>query len=322
MKTSCTIIISHYESLAFLRTCVRQIRKYAHPDIKQFIIVPDQSGDATHSKVVSEFGDAEDICISWIDPLYSGYGIDYVMQTLTPQTEYICQLHVDAFPVHKNWLYMCIKLIEEYNYSFVGQNHFETNSTQSNYYYLKNMFFSMSPTFNVAKTKTYQEMSYEAGFTRYHERGKMYAPIHFKNNDWTEWAKHDYQSRGSDDVVVAFCWEGNHKETDKLGLALTGMLGIPPEAGYGRLIDDIVFHFGFCCESVGVEEQMGKRYLEWKKRINECFDDSLIMEMISLAKQNFSETPQRKHWDGKLKASCAAGEQLNKKIEELKSYNL
>ena len=320
MTTSCTIIISHFESLPFLRACVRQIRKYVHPEIEQHIIIADQSGQGIHETVMSEFGNSPDITVAKMKGLYSGYGIDYVMRYVPISTEYICQLHVDAFAIHKNWLYLSIKLIEENNFEFVGQHHFISKPTDTEYYYLKNMFFSMSPTFNVSRTTTYKELSFEAGFTRFHQRPNIDVPMAFSNSDWDEWAKEDYRKRGSDDDVIAFCWEDNHREHNKLGLAVTGTVGIPPdEAGYGRIIEDIVFHFSSCREAIGVGELMGKKYCEWTRRINNGFDDTLIEEMLNLARLNsFDAAIHRQVWDGKMKKSFPSSIELNKRIDELK----
>ena len=319
MKKGCTIIISHFESLAFLRACVRQIRKYVHPDIEQHIIISEQSGEAIHNQVLSEFGNASDITVAKMKGLYSGYGIDYIMRYVDIKTEFICQLHVDAFPIHKNWLSLSIQLMEENNFAFVGQNHFFTNPSQENYYYLKNMFFSMSPTFNVSRTAIYKEMALEGGFTRFHAREKIDVPMTFANNDWAEWAKENYAGRGSDDDVIAFCWEDNYRTHDKLGLGLTGIMGIPPESGYGRIIDDIVFHFGFCRESVGVGSLMGKSYCDWTARINSGFTDELIEEMLSVSRvTKINPQEGRIMWDGHTKTVSPSDDELNKKIEQLK----
>ena len=319
MKTSCAIIISHYESLPFLRACVRQIRKYKHPDIIQEIIIADQSGGAIHNQLMSEF-ESPDIAIVWMKPLYSGYGIDYVMRFVEIPTEYICQLHVDAFPIHKNWLYLSIKLMQENNFAFVGQNHFITKPTDTKYYYLKNMFYHMSPTFNISRTEIYKEMALNGGFTRYHERKKIDVPMTFLNKDWDDWASHDYDNRGSDDDVVASCWADNYREYDKLGLATNFIIGAetPEEPGFGRIIDDIVFHFGFCRESIGVKEFMGSRYLNFSDRIKNGFDDDLLNELLLLAKQN-PKNSSRTVWNGKFKKAYNTSEELNKKIEELKN---
>lgn len=321
---SCTIIVSHFESLAFLRACVRQLRKYAHPKVKQHIVIADQSGDAVHQIVMDEFGSAEDITVISMKALYSGYGIDYVMRYGNITTDYVCQLHVDAFPIHRNWLWLCINMIEDYNYSFVGQLHFETQPGQEYYYLLNKMFFSMSPTFNVAKTSTYFEMATEAGFTRFNERKKIDVSMPYNNDEWGQWVNGAPDVRGSDDDVVAFAWESNHRDTDKLALPVTAILGVPgEESGYGRIIDDIVFHFGFCRESIGVMPQMGEKYREWTRRINEGFSDELIEEMFTAVREGkhntfppFSKTVV---WDGVQKKSSPVSEQINKRIEELKN---
>lgn len=310
--TSCTIIISHYESIPFLRACVRQIRKYKHPEIEQTIIVADQSR-AAHSFIDDDDFWGTDLFYIRMNPLYSGYGIDYLMRKDGPFGEYICQLHVDAFPIHKNWLYLPIKLIEEYNLAFVGQLHFISNG--SGFIYPPNPFFSMSPTFNVARTETYIEMSLQAGFTRFHNRPD--SGLSFKNKDWDNWAAADYAHRGSDDDTVAFCWEDSHREHDKLGLAITGMIDAP----YGRIIEDIVFHFGSCREAIGVMGQMSQEYQQYTQRINGNYSDELISEMVERAKATKPPAAQiltRNLWDGKLKESMPPFEELNKRIEELK----
>ena len=313
---SCTIIISHFESLPFLRACIRKIRKYKHPEIEQHIIIAEQSSGATYSQIEDEFGMFDDITIQGMKPLYSGYGIDYVMRYVDIKSEYICQIHSDLIPVHRNWLSACIKLIEERDFKFVGQLHFYTRPNDP-IYYLNKMFFSMSPTFNVARTETYKEMALEAGFTRFHNRPLIDVPMTFKNDDWAKWASEDYNARGSDDDVIAFCWEDNHREHDKLGLPVTGIIGVPPESGFGRTYAGLVFHFGFSCESKGVMEHMGERYRNWTKRINEGFTDELIEEMLA-------ESIPTGHihsdvWDGKTKTVSKSSDELNNRIEQLKN---
>lgn len=321
--TSCTIIVSHYESLPFLRACVRQLRKFRHHDIRQKIIIVDQSSEETYKKILIEFDGKGDISIGNTLPLYSGYGIDCVLRNKEIETEFICQLHVDAFPIHKNWLLLPISLMQATTLKFVGQLHFYSRDTDT--IYPPGPFFSMSPTFNVARTETYKEMSRNGGFTRFHEREKIQPGVDFQSTDWQEWAMQDYANRGSDDDVPAFHWEDKYRKHDKLGLALTGMIGVPgQEAGYGRIIDDLVFHFGFCRESVGVGAAMGEKYLEWTRRINEGFTDELIEEMVTAAYANNvdlshpSGTQGRTQWDGNLKKVYPCSYELCLKIKELK----
>ena len=136
MKNSCTIIIYHYESIEFLKACVRKVREYSHKEIYQHIIITEQSTEDCYNKVVLEFGKSEDITIVRMKPLWAGYAIDYVMRFCNIKTDYVCGIEPDVFPIHKNWLYVCIKLLEEYNFKFVGGLLTESNpATDSNYYY-------------------------------------------------------------------------------------------------------------------------------------------------------------------------------------------
>ena len=313
--TSVTIIISHFESLNFLHAAIKQIRKFKREDILQHIIVADQSRDLYHNNIVAQYWGDEDITVVKMLPLYSGYGLDFILRNVEIKSEYICCLHVDAFPIHKNWLYLSIKLLEENLLHFVGQLQCMSLPTDTIYPPSKG-FFAMAQSFNVARTETYKEMSLEAGFTRFHNRGE--ANLQFYNDDWAAWAAEDYQARGSDDDIVAFHWEDKYREHDKLGLAITGYV----EKSFGRIIEDVVLHFGSCRESIGVINQMSDGYRKYLGRINNGYTEELISEMVSLAKAN--QPPQEKilrrnHWDGKLKISTSPSEALSKRIEELKN---
>lgn len=318
--TSCTIIISHYRSFQFLRACLRQINRHQHQEIKLNIIVADQSGSEYYSDDIekfrtdiSELGNSSEVIFYNMIPLYSGFGIDWLMRYADIKTDYICQLHADAFPINKNWLYLPVKLIEENNFSFVGQHQFVCDGTQS--IYPPDPFFAMSQCFNVARTETYRDMSMEAGFTRFHEREKT--DLRFNNNDWAQWASHDYPSRGSDDDVVAFHWEDKYRQHDKLGLAITGMMNTSEQGGsFGRVIEDVVFHFGSANESRGVFDLMPNSYQHYYNRIQNGFTNELLEEMLIQVKPN---NFNRVLWKGDLKEAYSASEDLNYKIEELKS---
>lgn len=312
--TSVTIIISHYESANFLHACIKQIRKYKHPSIHQKIIVADQSSKETYLGLERTYENDSDIQIVWMEhQLWSGYGIDFLMRYGNINSDYVVQLHADAFPISHSWLSLPIKLIEENNYSFVGQLQFINHNASI---YPPQSFFAMAQCFNVAKTETYKALSLVAGFTRFHNRRE--SGLTFLNDDWDRWAEQDYQARGSDDDVVAFYWQDKNLRQDKLGLAITGF--IAPQ--FGRIIDDIVFHFGSANEAKGVMSSMPEMYRYYTKKINEGYTDALIDEMVSLAKANQppqQEILRRNHWDGKLKISTPPSEELNKRIEELKN---
>lgn len=312
---SCTVIISHYESLPFLRACVRQIKRYQHPEVRVKIIICDQSKEETHNEILSEYHDFDaDLRVVHTAPLYSGYGVDYLIHNGYIDTDYIVQLHVDAFPIHKNWLYMPINLIEEYDLAFAGQLQFISTGKES--IYPPSPMFAMAQCFNVAKTAIYKEMSLEAGFTRFHNRPQ--SGLTWNNNDWADWAAADYSARGSDDDVVAFHWEDKYREHNKLGLAISGY--IQPQ--FGRLIDDIVFHFGSANEARTLLDHMPEQYREYVKKINENYSDELISEMVTLAKANKApetEILSRNFWDGKYKVSTPLGKEISDRIEQLKN---
>lgn len=315
----------HYESLPFLRACIRQVRRYAHPEIEQHIIITEQSCKETYMKVIAEFGGCSDISIVCMKPLWSGYAIDYVMRFCDIKTDYVCGIEPDVFPIHKNWLYVCINLIEEFNFKFVGGLMTETNPEKDmEYYYYsdkKTPFYWISQYLRLGKTVDYKELAMEGGFTRFHNRPQAEKGMTWGSNDWAEWAKSDYNRRGADDATIAHCWEDNHRENNKFSFAVNRIMGFPPdEPGYGRIIDDLVFHFGFHKTSGGVENAMGKVYCYWKDRINKGCDDNLISEMINYA----MKTPDlsyntRSVWNGKQKKTFPASVELNKRIEELKS---
>ena len=315
---SVTIIISHFESVNFLHAAIKQIRKYKHPQIWQNIIVADQSCKETFLGIERTYDDDRDIEVVWLQKsLWSGYGIDYLMRYGNIETDYVCQLHADAFPISNQWLSLPISLIEENNYSFVGQLQFISKKTDT-IYPNHSPFFAMAQCFNIAPTKIYKDLSMIAGFTRFHNRPK--SGLEWISNAWEQWARSDYHARGSDDDVVAFHWQDANTSQDKLGLAITGYI----EPSFGRIIDDIVFHFGSARESIGVIGSMSDAYRKFTKKINEGYTDSLIEEMVTLAKANqppSMEILRRNHWEGRLKISTPPSDAINKRIEELKNAN-
>lgn len=308
---SCTIIISHYESLPFLERCLRQIRKHKNDEIDQRVLVIDQS---IHDKIQPMLLDGESHI--HITPLYSGYGLDYAFRRLDIKTDYICQLHADAFPISDNWLKIPITLMEENDFKFTGVLQFICDKESPIYPPTKGVF-GMAQCFNVGKTEVYKEMALEGGFTRFHNR--PISGLTWNNNDWADWAQHDYSHRGSDDDVPAFFWEDKYREHDKMSFGYTGKIGITgEESNYGTIIEDLVFHFGYHREGLGVMPQMGKKYQEWTRRINENYSDELLQEMLAEARSRpMNCLDMRMQWDGKTKKAIATKHSINKRILEL-----
>jgi len=302
---SCTIIIFHYESLAYLRACVRQVLKYAREDIRQYIIIADQSFNVgVKNTIYMEFGMIKDLTIMNIPKCGSGYSIDHVIREGV-HTDYICNIDVDTMAIHPNWLYVPIKLIEEYDFSFVSV-HAEIEAAYSH----MGEFFCLSQYFRVGKTEDYKQLSLNGGFSRNDSR-KL---LTYKNNEWEGW---------SDDSVIAHWWEDKYTDNSKLALGVPDYLGVAPlEGRYGRYTDDLVFHFGlsYNWKMVGNKEaSLGKDFLAWMERMErEGLTEEMLSEMLSLRIPLERPLP-RQVWDGKTKTSSLSTEQLNNRIEELKN---
>ena len=300
--TSCSIIIYNYESLHFLKACVRQIRKYAHPEIEQHIIIAEQSNETSNKEVWALYGKDPDITIVNMKAICSGYAIDFIMRFVNINSEYICTLDVDAFPIDANWLYKSIEKLQE-GFSFVGV-HADIESAYAKY----GNFFCMSQYFRVGRTEDYKMLSLEAGFTRFTHRwqiptsGSIKIPIiNFKNNEWAQRARELNEDGWSDSGVTAHWWEDRHTENNKFCYAITHTIGEHGrEPLYGRITGGLVFHFGFSFTSIGSEGNMGERYLEWTRRIKEDFSDELIEEMLAACQPIYSPIPEEV-WDGKVK---------------------
>ena len=303
-KITCTIIIFHYESLAFLRACVRQIRRHKRNDINQHIIIAEQSKDASVISVVRDEFYGDDISVVQMDKYGSGYAIDYVIRNMTIESEYICTIDVDTIPIHSNWLYVPIKLIETEGFTFVGV-HAEIESA---YAYMGN-FFPLCQHFRVGRTKDFIDLSLNGGFSKNDCKKKLV----FTNNKWHGW---------SDDGVIAHWWEDTYREHDKLGLKVSHYLGVAPlEGRYGRYTDDLVFHFGFSYNwkmVADAETAMGAQFLTWMERMaTDGFSDEMLTEILDGIIP--LESPVvREVWRGQTKTIEKPNDLLNAKIERLK----
>lgn len=305
---SCTIIIFHYESLAYLRACVRQVRKYAREDIPQHIIIAEQSDSPSKSLVHQEFVRAPDITVIDIPKYGSGFSIDYIMRSGLVQTDFVCNIDVDTMAIHPNWLYVPIKLIEEYDLSFVGV-HAEIESAYAH----MGKFFCLAQYFRVGRRSDYVNLCINGGFVKNDHR----VELAYTNYDWRGW---------SDNCVIAHWWEDKYTENNKLALAVPDHLGVAPlEGRYGRYTDDLVFHFGLSNNWKGVadkEAALGKEFLTWMERMkSEGLTGEMLEEMLS-SRIPLEAPLVREMWDGKTKTILPLTDELNNRIDELKAEKL
>jgi Glycosyl transferase family 2 len=302
----CTIIIFHFESVQFLRACIRQINKYKRTNIPCEIIIADQSVDAKiRTTVLNEFADLPHIHIIRLNRYGSGYSVDAIIRKMNIQSAYICTLDVDAIPIHPNWLYVPIKLLEDEGLAFVG-----VHAEIEHAYLDMGKFYCMAQHFRVGRTEDFKLLSLNGGFTKNDHKSK----VTFLNNEWSGWC---------DDAVVAHWWEDKYTTHDKFAFGVSKYLGVAPlEGRYGRYTDDLIFHFGFSYnwKMVGDKEKaMGYEFLEWMRRID---NDGLSEKMLDeiLGKLIPLEQPvQRTFWDGTHKVILRPLEEFNAKIEQLKN---
>ena len=114
-----TICIPVCYEIPLLKGCINQILKYRHPEIEHEILIMDQCSEID-SKILEEFcSGKEGISIVKIKRVDAGYPIDIAARMATG--EYFCSLDADAFPISDLWLYLPVKLIEKFGFSFVGK---------------------------------------------------------------------------------------------------------------------------------------------------------------------------------------------------------
>ncbi len=325
MKTTCTVIVFNFNSIGFLRLCIKQIMKMQHPEIDVSVIIADQSNDEQEKKMVhEEFSGYADVTIVHMAALRSGFAVDWVFRNMDIKSEYTCTLDCDAFPLSHTWLYLPITLMQENPFSFVGGLFFESRKEEIVHCYHNNPFYCMSMCYRVGRTETYKELAMEGGFTVFHARKDLDFVYGKGHEAWAAWAADDYEHKGSDDGTIAHFYDDNFTENNKMALATSHTMGDSKiESGYGGIVDDLVLHFGFCHWSTGIEDRVAKDYAYWKKRINDG-DENVLEEMLKVAYANPSDifheqgTHVRSVWNGTLKKSFPSTSELNKRIEELK----
>jgi hypothetical protein len=297
---TCTIIIYDFNSIPFLKGCMRQVLKYKHPDIEQRILISEQGDKSTADAIRAMFPEAEVFHL----PAYgSGYAVDYLVRNANITSEYICTLDVDALPIHRNWLLIPIRLCEDYKFTFAGV-HAEIEEAYGG------GFFCMCQYWKVGRTADFIRLSHGGGFTKWSSRKA--SGMGFDDNNWL---------RGwSDDGVIAHWWEDQNSSHDKFTFATPRYLYVAPTEGRGgRDTDGLVFHFAFSYNWTRVGNKlnsMGADFLEWVRRINEVnFSEELLGEM--LYKLIPLETPiPRKVWTNKT--IIKPSDDLNNFIDNLK----
>lgn len=301
--TSCTILISITHELIFLKKSIELIRRYKHPYIEQNIIIADQSEEDMSSIIENLYGSDSDITIIKLPRIDVGWSMDESCKIA--KGEYFCSLDGDAFPIHKNWLYVPIKLIEKYNFSFVGKD-----TGLSNSYKDLGDFSCINNYFRISKTSLMRKISEDVGFIRIQNWNKVgYSP------------KVNVPINRNVDSAVISQWYANQISGDKLSLRINKYLGLTKTQGvFGMIIDDLVFHMSLFRKLEDKEhseldknKEFGEYYLEWYSRINEeGFTDEIISEIIEKSINHETNIDINGH-------TLTSDDDLYKEIENLKN---
>jgi hypothetical protein len=308
-KYTCSICIPHINALPFLEGNISFIRKYSRPEIEYEIIIVDQSKEEIFNKIAEKYEYDKDIKLIRTRHIDCGHAIDIGIKHATK--EYFCNLDCDAIPIHKNWLYLPIKLIEKYNYYFVGV---DTNLDWAYKDKVAEKFNIFNNYFRVCKTKNIKMLSEKIGFINPTNRIKVNKkPLIESGINWTgpEWA---------DSSVIANWYVDTNKLGDKLALSINKYIGLTLKNGaYGFIIDDLVFHFVFSnIEKFDTEENkktmLGEQYLAVRNLIEQF---GLSQQIIDLIKTLCSgkEGTNREINDELIKPES----EIYKYIEELKN---
>lgn len=298
----CTILIPVCTELDFLKIGIYKIKQFRHPEIEQEIIIADQTD---FSQTLQDlFGSDPEIKIVKIPRIDAGYPIDIGAKMATG--DYFCSLDADAFPIHRNWLYLPIKLIERYNLSFVGK---QTGLHIS--YPAHGNFRHINNYYRVSKTNIAKKIAEDVSFMRWGNRSM----VNFIPTD-TRW------NSDCDNGVVAQWYADQIDCGGKVSLALNKTIGFTSEMGiYGMVIDDLVFHmvFGFGEEWIkDLSKTLGSQYLEWKEKIKNGEIESVSESMLSATIPHHPIETDREYWDGKTAKRLSPNDEMYQFIETIK----
>ena len=308
MPDSCTIVVPHINTPHLLYGSISQIEKLTD-NVDWEVLVVEQSRDDIHNAILERYKGHPRVKVQRARKIDAGYPIDLAARSSTK--EFLCSLDTDAFPIHKNWLYLPIQLIKEFNLSFVGQ---DTGLGQHPAYAFDGQFCGLNNYFRVSKTSTAKYISERAGFCRYQHRNQT--QMEFADVGW----KPDHADNG----VVAQWYSDKAHMGDKVGLTLNKILGMTKEFGvFGMCIDDLVFHFvfGYHPDTINdAQRSLGNDYLALEAKIkNEGLTEANITELIGQLKPHHPYDSRVVGIDGHVSYLKDERPAIFQRIEELKN---
>jgi hypothetical protein len=315
MVRKVTICIPVCFEFEFLKGSINQIMKCKHPEIEYEIIICDQTSQEMSKMIHDQFSHYSEIKIVKIPRIDAGYPIDVASRMATGQ--YFCTLDSDAFPISGLWLYLPVRLIEEFGFSFIGKEsglHYSYKDSLGDYFHINNYY-------RVSKTEVARKISQEIGFIRSQNRNNPLVQLEYSQSFPIE----------CDNGVLAQWWSDKFQMGPKLSLMMDKIIGKTPQLGvWGMIIDDLVFHmvFGQTNEECGIQS-LGQDYVNMSKKINQFgLTEEVISELVSMSTtQNIldfydSENLRingRQVFDSGNHRFLSEQDQITKFIEEIKN---
>jgi len=293
-----SVCVPHVDTPWYLQACLESIKAFSHPEIVTQVIAVDQSSQA-HKSVAEKLCAAHGAHFVSTPRVDAGYPIDVALRNATG--EYFCSLDCDAWPIHKNWLWLPVQLIKRGLTDWVGA---DTGLAQA--YAMRGKWIHLNNYYRICRTEDAKAASKAVGFMRYENRDRCghFVPL---DKSWEALGKQLHCDNG----VIAQWWCRNQK---KLSLSVCRALGKTPEMGlYGMVIDDLVFHmvFGYGEEWIpNLMKTLGPDYLKLRERMQKGFGPELIAELVPLT--TFNDDYSR-NLNGVL-----VEEETRKMIEEIK----
>lgn len=266
--TLATVCIPICHETYFLNGSIREMLKHKHENVDYEILVMDQTVGQNTRKVEEICYQYDEVKVVKTKKIDAGYPLD--IGARMAKGEYFCSLDADAFPVHKNWLNLPIKIIEKFGVSFVGnQTGLQNSYEQFNFLHINNYY-------RVSTTEVARKISEEIGFIR--PQNKPNADIAYNRPNIIEGF--------ADNGVQAQIFADQEGYGPKFSVPIDTFIGRTPQMGiYGMILGGLVFHMVF---GQTIQEYhpswLGEDYFRLLKKIHDTtLTEELAKELVSLS---------------------------------------
>lgn len=286
------ILIPHYQSYTFLKTCLNYIEKYKNKNIKETIyVLDDLSKDGSLEKLKEEFKDKKNIIFTQIKrynkekTIDVGLVLDEGIKLIKEQ--YVAMIDSDTFILNNNWASLPISLIKKYALSSIGADTGLSSSYNSEIagitwmqprtgytpragIYDNEWFTCTNNFYRVMNSATAKIVAKKIGFSmavldkdlklRIMRRISR-IPILCNLLNRPFWQKlynkrYPYLPGGEDNDVAANHFMDINRMGPKFNIPLTSYIGLTPKDGaFGQNIAGLVFHFALSTRALSLERR-------------------------------------------------------------------